>query len=95
MEPWGQFSWSLEGNSVPGNIAEVDKQLIINSVTHEHFGEYTCTAVNNILGYEYNTSFPIHLNQRGPPADPADLNCRGQYICECDPGMDVWTQRWR
>ena len=73
MEPWGQFSWTLDGDTVPGNIAEVDNQLIINSVTQEHFGEYTCTAVNNILGTEYSAHFYIYLTQRGPPGGPTDL----------------------
>ena len=65
MEPWGQFSWTLEGDSVPGNFAEMDNQLIINPVTQEHYGEYTCTAVNNILGFEYSANFKIYLAQRG------------------------------
>ena len=73
MEPWGQFSWSLEGDTVPGSISEADNQLIINSVTQEHFGEYTCTAVNNILGSEYSAHFYIYLAQRGPPGAPTDL----------------------
>ena len=73
MEPWGQFSWTLEGDTVPGNIAEVDNQLIINAVAQEHFGEYTCTTVNNILGSEYSAHFNIYVSQRGPPGDPTDL----------------------
>ena len=73
MGPWGQFSWTLEGDTVPGNITEVDNTLTINYVTQEHFGEYTCTAENNILGSEYIANFNIYLAQRGPPGDPTNL----------------------
>ena len=58
---------------MPGNITEADNQLIINSVTQEHFGQYKCTVVNNIIGSEYTAHFNIYLAQRGPPGDPTDL----------------------
>ena len=73
MNPWGQFVWTFEGGELPSNVLKSDNVITILNVEAYNIGNYTCTAINEILGATYHEEFGMELKLPGVPGQVTNL----------------------
>ena len=76
MNPWGQFEWTFEEGDVPSNVLLSDNVLTITTVETYNIGNYTCAAINEILGVTYHVEFGIELRLPGVPEPATNLTIK-------------------